>query len=304
MKIEQLRQFQSIVRTGSINRAAKELFLSQSTLSQSLQNLEKEVGHPLFLRTGKGIELTTFGCEFLDLARSVNSQMDLIESYCRDSRESSQRTLSVACQYMRFAHTVFRELCEKYREDRWHFSFLECSFLDAVDHCASQETELGLVTVSQVQKKLARQMLKNRGLEFQPIAEFPAAVTVGPKNPFYDASSGEISLQQLVSFPIVLYTGTQYDYVAGAEELHLSDMKHCVYVSDRATMHEFLRETDAFSIAAYTGAYEKTSYYEHIRALKLVDPPLRMEVGWLVSQSRPLSQLAEEYKEAVERLLR
>jgi len=29
-----------------------------------------------------------------------------------------------------------------------------------------------------------------------------------------------------------------------------------------------------------------------------------MEVGWLVSQSRPLSQLAEEYKEAVERLLR
>ena len=50
MTTEQIQYLQAIFREGSLNRAAKSLGLSQSTMSKSLQSLERELGVSLFLR--------------------------------------------------------------------------------------------------------------------------------------------------------------------------------------------------------------------------------------------------------------
>ena len=55
VKLEQYRIFKAIADTGNISRTAKQLYLSQSAVSQSLQQLESALGVRLFSRTARGV---------------------------------------------------------------------------------------------------------------------------------------------------------------------------------------------------------------------------------------------------------
>ena len=43
MKLEQIEQFNELAKTGNINRAAKNLYMSQPNLSRSIKHLEEEI---------------------------------------------------------------------------------------------------------------------------------------------------------------------------------------------------------------------------------------------------------------------
>src|SRR5690606_35947373 len=55
------RVFDEVSKQSSISKAAQELFMTQSAVSQSIQKLEKELDLVLFNRTSKGVTLTTEG---------------------------------------------------------------------------------------------------------------------------------------------------------------------------------------------------------------------------------------------------
>jgi LysR family cyn operon transcriptional activator len=61
ISFELYRVFYIVAQAGSISRAAKELFISQPAVSQSIKQLEEKLGGQLFIRTAKGIILTTEG---------------------------------------------------------------------------------------------------------------------------------------------------------------------------------------------------------------------------------------------------
>lgn len=61
MKIEQLIQVVEIAKTKSITMAAKNLYMSQSNLSISIRELEKELNKQIFIRSNNGTKITEFG---------------------------------------------------------------------------------------------------------------------------------------------------------------------------------------------------------------------------------------------------
>jgi DNA-binding transcriptional LysR family regulator len=56
-----LRSFLAIVRYGGYHRAADALHLTQPAISRHMRRLEEQLGQPLFVRRGRGVELTGFG---------------------------------------------------------------------------------------------------------------------------------------------------------------------------------------------------------------------------------------------------
>ena len=78
MRIQQLQYIIKIVETGSMNEAAKQLFITQPSLSNAVKDLESEMGIEIFIRNPKGITLTRDGMEFLSYARQVVEQIDLL----------------------------------------------------------------------------------------------------------------------------------------------------------------------------------------------------------------------------------
>jgi LysR family nitrogen assimilation transcriptional regulator len=82
MNIKLLESFLRVVEFGSINRAAKELGLTQPALSRSLSELERDVGRPLLIRRRRGVALTDAGmilaarsAELLRHAASIREEL-------------------------------------------------------------------------------------------------------------------------------------------------------------------------------------------------------------------------------------
>ena len=64
MQLQQLRYVIAIAQSGSMNSVARKLFISQSSLSVAVKELESELGIRIFNRSSKGISLTSDGVEF------------------------------------------------------------------------------------------------------------------------------------------------------------------------------------------------------------------------------------------------
>jgi DNA-binding transcriptional LysR family regulator len=67
--LRHLRSYVAVAEEGHIGRAAQRLFITQPALSRQIQQLEREIGAPLLLRTARGVELTDAGQELLARAR-------------------------------------------------------------------------------------------------------------------------------------------------------------------------------------------------------------------------------------------
>lgn len=74
MTFLQLNYVSEIYNCGSINKAAQNLFVSQSSLSSSIRELEEELGIKIFIRSNRGIVLTEDGQEFLTQIRPIIEQ--------------------------------------------------------------------------------------------------------------------------------------------------------------------------------------------------------------------------------------
>ena len=74
MELRELKYFLEIARQGNISKAAEALYITQPSLSRQMQNLEKEIGKPLFIRGSKKITLTETG---VLLKKKAEAQMEL-----------------------------------------------------------------------------------------------------------------------------------------------------------------------------------------------------------------------------------
>lgn len=70
MTLQQLRYAITIADSTSMNEAAKQLFISQPSLSSSIRDLEEELGMELFIRSSRGITLTPEGNEICRLCKT------------------------------------------------------------------------------------------------------------------------------------------------------------------------------------------------------------------------------------------
>ncbi|GIW48817.1 MAG: LysR family transcriptional regulator [Caloramator sp.] len=91
MNIQSLISFRETVRQNSISKASNKLHLTQSALSQQLQNLEKNIGCSLLIRSNKGVELTKEGEILLEYAESIIS---LYENMLSDINQSLHNKIS------------------------------------------------------------------------------------------------------------------------------------------------------------------------------------------------------------------
>lgn len=71
MELRQLRYFLKAAETLNFTDAAKQMYITQSTLSQQIKQLETELNVLLFDRIGKKVFLTEAGNEFLPFAKQT-----------------------------------------------------------------------------------------------------------------------------------------------------------------------------------------------------------------------------------------
>ena len=81
MEIRNLITFTKVAETQSLSKAAKLLGYAQSTVTMQMQQLEQELGRPLFDRIGKNVYLTDFGRALVPYARNAVAAAAAVENF-------------------------------------------------------------------------------------------------------------------------------------------------------------------------------------------------------------------------------
>lgn len=106
MDLHELQYFIAIAREGNITRAARQLYVSQPTLTKYLQRLEAQVGVPLFQRTGRQLVLTYAGQRYLARAEELLSLERALEAELADIRGEDTGELRVGMPPVRCSFSL------------------------------------------------------------------------------------------------------------------------------------------------------------------------------------------------------
>lgn len=112
MDFKDLEYFLSIARCGNITHAARQLYVSQPTLSKFLQKLEDELGLVLFQRTGRRLELTYAGQRYLAHAEKLLNQKRELDAEMTDILRANVGVLRVGMPPFRCSFALPRVLPE------------------------------------------------------------------------------------------------------------------------------------------------------------------------------------------------
>lgn len=99
MEIRQLRYFAKVAETLNFSDAAKALYITQSTLSQQIKQLELELNAPLLLRNSHSVSLTEVGEELLPYALRTLHAADLCVDRIHDLQQLLTGTLNIGVTY-------------------------------------------------------------------------------------------------------------------------------------------------------------------------------------------------------------
>ncbi len=86
MELRQLKYFVKTAETLNFSEAAKASFVTQSTLSQQIKQLEQELDTALFVRDSHSVVLTESGAQLLPYAKQTNAQGPALTA-CATSRK-------------------------------------------------------------------------------------------------------------------------------------------------------------------------------------------------------------------------
>ena len=95
VKLELYRVFREVAEVGSISLAAENLYFSQSAVSQSVKQLEQQLGTRLFLRSPRGVTLTEDGRLLFEYVRSAMGLLETGEDKLQQSRTLQAGTLVI-----------------------------------------------------------------------------------------------------------------------------------------------------------------------------------------------------------------
>jgi molybdate transport repressor ModE-like protein len=95
MTLHQLKIVAAVARHGSITNAARELHISQPSVFQQVKSLEQSCGVKLYVKSGKGIELTPEGKKFEAEVREILQRIERLEEKYRSTRGAKREILSV-----------------------------------------------------------------------------------------------------------------------------------------------------------------------------------------------------------------
>lgn len=117
MELRILQYFLMVAREENITRAAKQLHMTQPTLSRQLMQLEDELGKPLFIRGKRKIELTDEGVLLRRRAEEILSLVNKTEQEITQSEEEMVGQIMIGTGIFSSSQAVLSQVIEEFHDE-------------------------------------------------------------------------------------------------------------------------------------------------------------------------------------------
>ena len=304
MTIQQLNYVITISEKGSLNKAAEVLYVTQPSLTSAVRELEKELGITLFNRGGKGVTLTNDGAEFIQYARQVVNQYDrLLEKYGKGG--NLRKKFGISCQHYSFAVKSFVEMVKHFDTDEYEFAIRESKTRDVIEDVTTGKSEVGILYLSDFNRKAIGKFLKTSQLEFHPLIKCEPYVYLWKGHPL--AKQKSIRLEELRDYPCLSFEqGPSGAFYFAEEILSTYDYIRTIKATDRATMLNLMVGLNGYTLCSGIICEELNGSDYVAVAFEDKEEEVaagRMEIGYIVKQNMILSQMAEMYIAELEKYL-
>ena len=286
MLLHQLEVFTQVAERSSFSKAAEALFLSQSTVSSHIINLEKHFGQKLFDRLGKEVVLTPFGQKLYPWAREILMLKDKALWEMKDWTEKIDGHLSIAASTVPAQYAIpflVSQFLKKYNGIKF---ILEQSGSETVaEKLVKGEAEIGM---------LGKQYHEDQ-LNFIPFAEEKLVLIT----PFTLQLRNKISISDLLNYPFLFRksdSGTQanLEKMLSMAGVKLSQLQVVGYFDSMEALKESVREGIGISIISSIAALDWVNS-KFINAYELAELPEKRMFYFAHHQKRTLSPLAEAF---------
>lgn len=263
MKIEHLRYFVEVVRSQSMNKAAKKLMVSQPTVSSTIKTLERDLGFQVIERSSKGVKLTEKG-------RIVFEDAELILAMEKKWRAMDERAYPIggAVNVTAVPSTLPLVLHS--------VSVLKQTYpaVDVIIHDSKkanlltllkkQVASIGVYGFMDEERAVISDFVRHQNYYVEELLTDRFCVFVGSEHPL--ARKEHIVLSDLKALPVAIYAGE--DPVAPFFVKYFSD-NECYYMNNLEAMMNFALSNQAAAVC--TELYAQHSFLVQQGLLKILD---------------------------------
>ena len=295
MTLQQLYYAITISEMGSFNKASEVLYIAQPSLTSSIQELEKELGITVFNRSARGVTLTNDGEEFIQYARQVVQQYDrLLEKYGKTA--TLKKKFGISTQHYSFAVKSFVEMVKQFDTEEYEFAIRETKTREVIDDVSSGKSEIGLLYLSDFNRKAIEKLLRANSLEFHHLINCDAYVYLWKGHPL--AHQKSIRFKELSDYPCLSFEqGAMGSFYFAEEILTTSEYPRTIKTNDRATMLNLMVGLNGYTLCSGI-------ICEELNGSDYIAVPFEydehgssgaMDIGYIVRKNMILSRMAELY---------
>lgn len=295
MTLQQLKYALTIADCGSMNEAAKQLFISQPSLSATMKELETEIGLDIFLRSNRGIVITPEGEEFLGYARQVTEQFGLLQSKYIDKKVKEK--FSVSTQHYTFAVKAFVETVKQIGMEQYEFAVHETTTISVIENVKNFKSEIGVLYENDFNEKVLNKMFKENGLEFVELFSCDTFVYLWSGHPL--AKQDVITMEELDEYPCLSFDQGKNNSLYLAEEMKSTyEYRRLIKANDRATLLNLMIGLNAYTLCS--GIICEDLNGDDYKAVPLRETE-KMRIGYIKRKGAKVSHIGELYIEELKK---
>lgn len=245
-----------VAKHTSINKAAEQLYTSQSNVSNSIKALEDELGIRIFDRTKKGVSVTEAGREFLSYAQEILDKMDFVEDLYKKSR-LQQEYFSVSSMRSYFLSSPITNLWpyieNGYNGNRIYVRLKKRSFNDVMDDVQRGHSDLGVVFLTTSHRQRVARLCNAKGLEYNELGESHISLVMQKDHPVLGFDNPK---EHINSYPYVVSESTEsfgrfYDDSSPSIHRMFENPPKCVIsINDSAGSQDIVAQSNSFFISS------------------------------------------------------
>ena len=312
MKLQNIQYLLEIEKAGSINKASKNLFISQPRLSSIIKEMEDEIGIPLFIRSKTGVAVTPQGHEFLLQAKSILSDLDTLKShYAKNDYRDNACSFKLSTTRSSHIMEIFVSFCARYKSDNsLRFYINEGNTDEVIEDVAEKGYDLGVISFNAAQKNTVLGSIESKGLGYTHFLSAKPHILISKNHPLL--TGGEylslpdkgsqrvnnenlkeiphINLKSLLNYGFVRYIDPYENFmhflVSEDTLVDLNKSKKIIYVYGRSSMLHMISGSDFFGIGI-RGFKSQESTYGVVSA-PIANSNVEIEFGYIYPRGRDL----------------
>jgi DNA-binding transcriptional LysR family regulator len=227
MNTQHFKYALEVEKTGSITQAAENLFMGQPNLSKSIKELEDTLGIVIFKRTSRGVVPTDKGQAFLRYAKNILSQIDQMQTICRDN-DPDMQSFNVCVPRGSYASVAAMEFVASLdKEKPIDVNLGETTSIDGVNMVSDGIFNVGVIRYQIQYETYFNDFCRDKVLKCETIWEFESLAVMSEEHPL--SLKERLSLSDFEPYVEITHGDCNVPYINVAQSenmsLQLSDKK-------------------------------------------------------------------------------